>query len=211
MSTTDPRIQVGLDGIPESTDVLVIGLGITGAGVALDAASRGLSVVAVDAHDVAFGTSRWSSKLVHGGLRYLARGQLDVAHESAVERGILMQTTAPHLIHALPMLMPLTPEVSRFQGGLARSRPRAWVTCSGSARAPAARPCRGRGRSGSPRPSRSPPSYARTGCAAACSRGTASSRTTHASSSPSPARPWRRARGCTPASGSATPPAPAPC
>ncbi len=77
-------------------------------------------MVAVDAHDVAFGTSRWSSKLVHGGLRYLARGQVDVAHESAVERGILMQTTAPHLIRALPMLMPLTPEVTRFQGGLAR-------------------------------------------------------------------------------------------
>jgi len=113
-------IKVGLADIPESTDVLVIGLGITGAGVALDAASRGLSVVAVDAHDVAFGTSRWSSKLVHGGLRYLAKGQVDVAHESAVERGILMQTTAPHLIRALPMLMPLTPEVSRVQGGLAR-------------------------------------------------------------------------------------------
>ena len=77
-------------------------------------------MVAVDAHDVAFGTSRWSSKLVHGGLRYLARGQVDVAHESAVERGILMQTTAPHLIRALPMLMPLTPEVTRVQGGLAR-------------------------------------------------------------------------------------------
>jgi glycerol-3-phosphate dehydrogenase len=121
VSAPDSRIRVGLSGIPESTDVLVIGLGITGAGVALDAASRGLSVVAVDAHDVAFGTSRWSSKLVHGGLRYLARGQLDVAHESAVERGILMQTTAPHLIHALPMLMPLTPEVSRVQAALARA------------------------------------------------------------------------------------------
>ena len=120
MTTDTGRISVGLADIPESTDVLVIGLGITGAGVALDAASRGLSVVAVDAHDVAFGTSRWSSKLVHGGLRYLARGQVDVAHESAVERGILMQTTAPHLIRALPMLMPLTPEVTRVQGGLAR-------------------------------------------------------------------------------------------
>jgi glycerol-3-phosphate dehydrogenase len=119
-ATEHSKIRVGLADIPESTDVLVIGLGITGAGVALDAASRGLSVVAVDAHDIAFGTSRWSSKLVHGGLRYLARGQVDVAHESAVERGILMQTTAPHLIRALPMLMPLTPEVSRFQGGLAR-------------------------------------------------------------------------------------------
>jgi glycerol-3-phosphate dehydrogenase len=114
-------IRVGLTDLPESTDVLVIGLGITGAGVALDAASRGLSVVAVDAHDVAFGTSRWSSKLVHGGLRYLARAQVDVAHESAVERGILMQTTAPHLIRALPMLMPLTSEVGRLQAGLARA------------------------------------------------------------------------------------------
>ncbi|NDZ93746.1 FAD-dependent oxidoreductase, partial [Streptomyces sp. SID11726] len=53
-------------------DVLVVGLGATGAGVALDAAARGLDVVAVDAHDLAFGTSRWSSKLIHGGLRYLA-------------------------------------------------------------------------------------------------------------------------------------------
>jgi len=119
------RIQVGLASIPESTDVLVIGLGITGAGVALDAASRGLGVVAVDAEDVAFGTSRWSSKLVHGGLRYLAKGQLDVAHESAVERGILMQTTAPHLVHALPMLMPLTTAISRRQAALARTGIRA--------------------------------------------------------------------------------------
>ncbi len=123
--TRTGKIHVGLADIPEPTDVLVIGLGITGAGVALDAASRGLDVVAVDAHDVAFGTSRWSSKLVHGGLRYLAKGQLDVAHESAVERGILMQTTAPHLVRALPMLMPLTPAVSRVQATLARSGIRA--------------------------------------------------------------------------------------
>ena len=54
-------------------------------------------MLAVDAHDLAFGTSRWSSKLVHGGLRYLAKGQVGVAHESAVERGILMEVTAPHL------------------------------------------------------------------------------------------------------------------
>ncbi len=93
--------------------------------MALDAASRGLSVVAVDAHDVAHGTSRWSSKLVHGGLRYLAKGQLDVAHESAVERGILMQTTAPHLVRALPMLLPLTPSISRTQAALARAGIRA--------------------------------------------------------------------------------------
>lgn len=100
-------------------DVLVVGLGVTGAGVALDAASRGLSVVAVDAHDLAFGTSRWSSKLVHGGLRYLANGQLGVAHESAVERGILMTRTAPHLTHPLPMLLPLLPMVTHTQGAVA--------------------------------------------------------------------------------------------
>ena len=90
----------------------MVGLGVTGAGVALDAASRGLSVLAVDAHDLAFGTSRWSSKLVHGGLRYLAHGQVGVAHESAVERGILMTRTAPHLTRALPMLLPLPPGVT---------------------------------------------------------------------------------------------------
>ncbi|MBX4175104.1 FAD-dependent oxidoreductase, partial [Streptomyces geysiriensis] len=100
-------------------DVLVVGLGATGAGVALDAAARGLSVVAVDSHDLAFGTSRWSSKLIHGGLRYLASAHLDVAHESAVERGVLMERTAPHLVHAQPFVLPLTPLVSRSQAALA--------------------------------------------------------------------------------------------
>ncbi|MEV5664889.1 glycerol-3-phosphate dehydrogenase/oxidase [Streptomyces flaveolus] len=100
-------------------DVLVVGLGATGAGAALDAAARGLSVVAVDAHDLAFGTSRWSSKLIHGGLRYLASAQLDVAHESAVERGVLMEHTAPHLVRAQPFVLPLTPLVSRAQATLA--------------------------------------------------------------------------------------------
>ena len=94
-------------------DVLVIGLGATGAGVALDAASRGLSVVAVDAHDLAFGTSRWSSKLAHGGLRYLAHGQVGIAHESAAERGILLRRTAPHLVRPSRWLVPLTPDISR--------------------------------------------------------------------------------------------------
>ena len=98
-----------------TVDLLVVGLGVTGAGVALDAASRGLDVVAVDAHDIAFGTSRWSSKLVHGGLRYLANGQIGVAHESARERGILMTRTAPHLTHALPMVTPLVPMVTPAQ------------------------------------------------------------------------------------------------
>ncbi|WP_432752097.1 glycerol-3-phosphate dehydrogenase/oxidase [Streptomyces sp. JL2001] len=102
-------------------DVLVVGLGATGAGAALDAATRGLRVAAIDAHDLAFGTSRWSSKLIHGGLRYLATGQLDVAHESAVERGVLMERTAPHLVRAQPFVLPLTPLVSRGQAALARA------------------------------------------------------------------------------------------
>ena len=104
-----------------AVDVLVVGLGATGAGVALDAAARGLSVAAIDAHDLAFGTSRFSSKLIHGGLRYLASAQLDVAHESAVERGVLMERTAPHLVAAQPFVLPLTPLVSRAQAALARA------------------------------------------------------------------------------------------
>jgi glycerol-3-phosphate dehydrogenase len=111
-----------LAGLPGQTvDVLVVGLGATGAAVALDAASRGLSVAAIDAHDLAFGTSRWSSKLIHGGLRYLASGQVDLAYESAVERGVLMRHTAPHLVRALPFVMPLTPMVSRSQALLTRA------------------------------------------------------------------------------------------
>ncbi len=106
-------LTAGLAGAPEDVDVVVVGLGVTGTGVALDAATRGLSVLAVDAHDLAFGTSRWSSKLVHGGLRYLAHGQVGVAHESAVERGVLMERTAPHLTRAMPMLLPLSSSVTR--------------------------------------------------------------------------------------------------
>ncbi|MBC6462698.1 FAD-dependent oxidoreductase, partial [Actinomadura sp. HBU206391] len=105
----------------DRVDVLIVGLGATGAGAALDAAARGLSVAAIDAHDLAFGTSRWSSKLIHGGLRYLASGQLGIAYESAVERGVLMGRTAPHLVRALPFVLPLTPLVSPSQAALARA------------------------------------------------------------------------------------------
>ncbi|GAA1795980.1 glycerol-3-phosphate dehydrogenase/oxidase [Agromyces lapidis] len=105
----------------EPVDLLVIGGGVTGAGVALDAASRGLSVVLAEAHDLAFGTSRWSSKLVHGGLRYLATGDVAVARESADERHLLMTRIAPHLVRSLPQLLPFVPGVSAKQrvfGGL---------------------------------------------------------------------------------------------
>src|SRR3954447_5747829 len=110
---TPGRRQVDLDALRggDVVDVLVIGGGITGAGVALDAATRGLSVALVERRDLATGTSRWSSKLVHGGLRYLASGQLPVAWESARERAILAGRTAPHLVRALPFVVPLTPDL----------------------------------------------------------------------------------------------------
>ncbi|GAA1841998.1 glycerol-3-phosphate dehydrogenase/oxidase [Microbacterium koreense] len=88
-------------------DVLVIGGGITGVGLALDAASRGLRTVLVERRDLAYGTSRWSSKLTHGGLRYLASGQFAIAHESAAERHLLMTRIAPHLTRPLAQVMPL--------------------------------------------------------------------------------------------------------
>ena len=104
----------------EQLDVIVIGGGITGAGIALDAASRGLRVALVEKHDLAFGTSRWSSKLVHGGLRYLATGNVGIARRSAIERGILMTRNAPHLVKAMPQLVPLLPEMSTAARALVR-------------------------------------------------------------------------------------------
>jgi glycerol-3-phosphate dehydrogenase len=102
----------------EQVDVLVVGGGVTGAGVALDAASRGLSVALVEAHDLAFGTSRWSSKLVHGGLRYLAKGDVGLARESAVERDVVMRVIAPHLTRSLPQLIAVRPSMSRRDAAL---------------------------------------------------------------------------------------------
>ncbi|MGV0606311.1 glycerol-3-phosphate dehydrogenase/oxidase [Mycolicibacterium sp. XJ1904] len=104
----------------ERVDVIVIGGGITGTGIALDAATRGLSVVLVEKQDLAFGTSRWSSKLVHGGLRYLATGNVGIARRSAVERGILMTRNAPHLVSAMPQLVPLLPSMNPASRALVR-------------------------------------------------------------------------------------------
>ncbi|OQZ99029.1 glycerol-3-phosphate dehydrogenase [Mycolicibacter algericus DSM 45454] len=102
-------------------DVVVIGGGITGAGIALDAATRGLRVVLAEKHDLAFGTSRWSSKLVHGGLRYLATGNVGIARRSAIERGILMTRNAPHLVRAMPQLVPLLGSMRRRDRALVRA------------------------------------------------------------------------------------------
>ena len=103
-----------------AVDLVVIGGGITGTGIALDAVTRGLSVALVERHDLAFGTSRWSSKLVHGGLRYLATGNFGIARRSAVERGILMTRNAPHLVRAMPQLVPLLPEMTAASRALVR-------------------------------------------------------------------------------------------
>jgi glycerol-3-phosphate dehydrogenase len=89
-----------------SFDLLVIGGGITGAGVARDAARRGLRVVLVEQADLAQGTSSRSSKLVHGGLRYLEQGELGLVFESVSERRVLMDI-APHLVRPLPFLFPV--------------------------------------------------------------------------------------------------------
>lgn len=105
----------------EPVDVVVIGGGITGAGIALDAATRGLRVVLAEKHDLAFGTSRWSSKLVHGGLRYLATGNVGIARRSAIERGILMTRNAPHLVRAMPQLVPLLASMRGRERALVRA------------------------------------------------------------------------------------------
>ncbi|WP_039923455.1 glycerol-3-phosphate dehydrogenase [Amycolatopsis decaplanina] len=91
----------------EEIDVLVVGGGVTGAGVALDAASRGLSVALVEARDFAAGTSSRSSKLIHGGLRYLENLDFKLVREALKERGLLLQTLAPHLVRPVKFLVPL--------------------------------------------------------------------------------------------------------
>lgn len=90
----------------ESFDVLVIGGGVTGAGVALDAAARGLHTAIVERDDWAAGTSSKSSKLVHGGLRYLQQKEYRLVYENLAERQRLLHN-APHLVRELPFLIPL--------------------------------------------------------------------------------------------------------
>ncbi|HEV2811976.1 MAG TPA: FAD-dependent oxidoreductase, partial [Solirubrobacteraceae bacterium] len=89
----------------EPFDVVVIGGGITGAGVALDAATRGYSVALVEKADYASGTSSRSSKLVHGGLRYLQNFDLGLVREALLERQLMVQL-APHLVRPLPLVVP---------------------------------------------------------------------------------------------------------
>ncbi|HEX6498072.1 MAG TPA: glycerol-3-phosphate dehydrogenase/oxidase [Micromonosporaceae bacterium] len=106
----------------ERFDVLIIGGGVTGVGAALDAASRGLSVALVEARDLAAGTSSRSSKLIHGGLRYLEQLEFSLVHEALRERGLLVTRIAPHLVRPVPILVPLTAD----SHGPLRAPERAW-------------------------------------------------------------------------------------
>ena len=90
----------------EEFDVLVVGAGITGVGCALDAASRGLRTALVDRADFASGTSSKSSKLVHGGIRYLQQREFRLVYEALHERQIALRN-APHLVRVLPFLIPI--------------------------------------------------------------------------------------------------------
>src|SRR5205809_785306 len=90
----------------ESFDLLIIGGGITGAGIALDAASRGLKIALVEKHDFAFGTSSRSTKLIHGGLRYLKQLEFGLVREVGSERAVVHRL-APHLVLPEKMLLPL--------------------------------------------------------------------------------------------------------
>lgn len=101
----------------EPLDVLIVGGGITGAGAALDAASRGLSVGLVERGDFASGTSSKSSKLIHGGLRYLEQREFGLVREASLERRLLGRL-APHLVHSVPFVIPVTSRLRRAQFGV---------------------------------------------------------------------------------------------
>ena len=82
----------------ERFDVIIVGGGITGMGAALDAVTRGLSVAVIEQRDIASGTSSRSSKLIHGGLRYLEQFDVPLVREALRERGLLLSKLAPHLV-----------------------------------------------------------------------------------------------------------------
>src|ERR687890_1761327 len=88
-------------------DVIVVGAGVNGCGIARDASMRGLRVLLLDKSDVAAGTTAWSTRLIHGGLRYLEHGEFGLVRESLRERETLLRRVAPHLVRPLPMLVPV--------------------------------------------------------------------------------------------------------
>jgi glycerol-3-phosphate dehydrogenase len=101
----------------EPLDLLVIGGGVVGSGAALDAALRGIDVALVEERDIASGTSSRSSRLAHGGLRYLEQREFGLVHEALTERGLLLERIAPHLVRPLPFLLPLQSKWERSYFG----------------------------------------------------------------------------------------------
>ena len=98
-----------LERLKEDTfDVVIIGGGVTGTGAALDAATRGLSVALVEQRDWASGTSSRSSKLIHGGLRYLEQLDFELVREAKQEQSLMIGRLCPHLVRPLPFLFPLS-------------------------------------------------------------------------------------------------------
>src|SRR5450432_489464 len=94
-----------LDRLAEPFDVAIVGGGATGLGAAVESAARGYRTLLLEAHDFAKGTSSRSTKLVHGGVRYLAQGQISLVREALRERGRLLRN-APHLVHDKDFLIP---------------------------------------------------------------------------------------------------------
>jgi glycerol-3-phosphate dehydrogenase len=111
------RLLARLDDTNQLWDVVVIGGGATGVGVAVDAATRGYRVALFEQHDFGKGTSSRSTKLVHGGVRYLEQGNVGLVREALDERGRLCQN-APHLVHPLPTIVPLHSQWERVYYGI---------------------------------------------------------------------------------------------
>lgn len=110
------KLAATADGV-DPLDLLVVGGGITGAGIALDAAARGMKVGLVERLDFASGTSSKSSKLIHGGLRYLEQREFALMREACTERDLLRRL-APHLVEAVPMVLPVSDRKRRVQFGV---------------------------------------------------------------------------------------------
>ncbi len=116
-STRDAGIARLRASVDTPLDVLVIGGGVVGCGALLDCAARGLDAVLVEQSDLAFGTSSRSSRLAHGGLRYLEHFEFGLVHEALTERGLLLDRLAPHLVHPVPFLFPVTTQWERPYAG----------------------------------------------------------------------------------------------
>src|SRR5215831_10281896 len=101
------RVSLALNGMTDEIfDLIIIGAGINGAGIARDAAMRGLRVLLLDKGDISGGTTAWSTRLIHGGLRYLEHFEIGLVRESLRERQVLF-AIAPHLVKPIPMLIPI--------------------------------------------------------------------------------------------------------